>query len=469
MANAHRCRITNFVFCVVFVFGLGHLVTSCSPSEGQKPILQKEQELIQMRVDPGDKKPALDYYTASLEELGLKNWGSLPTDTDGALTQLGELQNLNGALDFMGYKDLIPADFEKNLENLSSEDLMKKYPGELLAAAFFAPKITDVSGIDPTKINVGWRKVIFLKARNGSPAEAKGIGSGYLLFNKFQGAGNWNEDPIKPRANKSNESQTTQFILTRAIGKPLKFPCYFLVYGKLSGGGKLRPTLDASFDARAPNLPPVQPYYVPNACAQCHGGEVRPKVYDLTKIKINFLDTDHWIDRVQTGDDFAFIKNTPFGVLYDGGKDESSAQFKAAFDVLRQINVKIKEQNDSVDGAGAPSFQLRAARKWVELHTTDTSHKDVFQRALPPINAGDQSWQSSASPDKDLLPLMNRYCYRCHSSVRFDLFDRPAVASRKAGILIRLNSTNSAIFMPQDRELPPNVKKKLIDLVNTLP
>jgi hypothetical protein len=491
--NYRRQSMAFLIWCIAVSAGLCISFVGCQPDSSNTALKQpegqlspQEQEALALRVDPGDAGKAVKYYTDSLEELGLKNWqdSDLPKDDpDAALEKLATLQSLAQALEFLDYKDLFPADFEKNIENLSSGDLMAKYPKEILASAFFAPKITDVSVGDPSKINVGWRKVVYLKARKGSMAEAKGISYGLLLFNKFQGKGNFKEDPIKPRKiDKSNESKTTQLILIRADGSTLKFPAYFLVYGKLSEGGKLKPTLDASFDARAPEFQPARPYYVPNACAQCHGAEIGVNKYDLTKVRLNFLDTDHWFDRVQGTDDFAFLQQYDYGVLYDGGKifdvkagDPVSQQFQDAFNVLRQLNEIIKDQNEKVDTAnpGVPpadphSFQFRAVIKWLELHTkgdqTDFAHKDVFQRSLN----GKVKWSDSNPVDKDLLPLMNQYCYRCHSSVRYSIFDRELVWKKRVVIPIRLNSPDKEKWMPQDRELTPTIKEKILKLIGAL-
>jgi hypothetical protein len=466
-----------FAISISFASCQQQAATGALGQEKERQLSKQEQEAMNFRVDPGDPSGAgaVKYYAESLEELGLKNWDSLPADPGEALAKLESLQNMALHLDFLGYKDLVPAEFEKNVENLSSAELMTKYPDDLLASAFFAPKITDVFGSDKT--NVGWRKVVYLKARKDSRAEAKGIGSGLLLFNKFQGKGNWSEDPIKSRKDKSNESKTTQLILVRADGSSLKYPAYFLVYGLLSAGGKLQAYLTASFDARDPSIGPQGKYFVPNACAQCHGAETGPKTYDLNKVKLNFLDTDHWFDRVQAKDDFAFLQQYNYGVLYDGGNvfdvkvgDSLSSQFKDAFNVIRQINEKIKEQNEKVDGGVAPSFQLRAARKWVTLHIkdgqTDFGHKLVFQRSLD----DGAMWSESADPDKDLLPLLNRYCYRCHSSVRFSIFDRSAVVIKKqeGKIRFRLTTPVKTLWMPQDRELDADTKSNLLKLMEAL-
>jgi hypothetical protein len=406
-------------------------------------------ENLNLMVEPGNEEQAFTYYKEIFDELGL-NPRNLSRQA------LIDSQNMAGALTFLGYKDLKPGD----VEDVSSSDLMKRYPAALLASAFFAPKITDVS---VTPLNVGWRKVIRFNALPGSDAQKAGVASGYLLFNKFQGKGAFNVDPIKPRDDRSNESQTTQLIYTRSDGSKLTRPVYFLVYGPVSKGGKLITFLTATFDARDPSIVPQGRYYVPQPCAECHGGKIGVED-DWKKIKVNYLDTDHWFDRLD--DDFAALKGAPFGVLYDGGKDETKPQFAGAFNVLRRLNAEIKEQNEKVEPTpDNPSFQLRAVRKWVELHKTDTGHKDVFARALP--TTGDP-WKAGRAPDQELLPLMNRYCYRCHSSLRFSVFDRPAVKSRKGTIGRFLNQAIDSKFrMPQDRVLPDAVKKKIEDLVKS--
>ena len=92
--------------------------------------------------------------------------------------------------------------------------------------------------------------------------------------------------------------------------------------------------------------------------------------------------------------------------------------------------------------------------KWLELHETDSKHKDVFARALPPLVSGDDIWKASNQTDKALLPLLNRYCYRCHSSVKFNVFDKPNVVLRAGKILNYMNrAIDDPRKMPQDRNL----------------
>jgi hypothetical protein len=171
---------------------------------------------------------------------------------------------------------------------------------------------------------------------------------------------------------------------------------------------------------------------------------------------VNYLDTDHWIDR--TGDDFKLVKAAD--VLVDG-----EAQ---AYDTIRRLNTEIEKQNSAVIAAGDPKFALLAVRKWLELHKEGQPNAN---RHVPPLARGfaeaaaDPTWTAGADPDDKLLPLMNQYCFRCHSSVRFHVFQKQEVTRRKAGILARVKSGN----MPQDRKLTDDTKKLLIPLIEKLP
>jgi hypothetical protein len=454
--------VACLVWCSVVLAGISISFVGCrkqqSPTIGSQPQtsnqISKRSEELEMQtftVEPGEENDAFVYYKAIFDELGLNPHGL----ENKALV---DSQNLSRALEFLGYGGLKPED----LEDIPSTELMKRFPDDLLSSAFFAPKITDVS---VTPINVGWRKVVRLKAKG--EAAKKGIAAGFLLFNKFQGKGKFDDNPFRPRTatDKGSESQNTQLILIRADGSALARPIYFLVFGPISGEGKLITFLTASFDARAPDIVKDSKYFVPKACAECHGGlRQLDKEPDYDRLKLNFLDTDHWFDRLN--DDFAFLKDYPFGVIFDGDKDETTPKFQAAFDVLRRLNGEIKAQNEKVEPTPSPtpvepSFQLRAVTKWLELHATDSHHQDAFARALP--STGGDSWKADKAPDKELLPLLNQYCYRCHSSLRFNIFDRPQVVREQRKILNFMNRpVNDALSMPQDRNLDCS-PKTLVD------
>jgi len=405
-------------------------------------------------VDPGDPDSAVVYYGKTLTELGL-NPNSLSAE------ELVGSMNLSQVLVHLGYPDL----GLKELEDTPSAELMKRFPGDVLSSAFFAPKITDVS-VKP--INPGWRKLVRFKAKG--EALKKGVSAGYLLFNKFQP--DYDKDPF---GDQSNESLNTQLILVKGEGSALEYPVYFLVFGPRSGESKLITFLTATFDARAPGIVAENKYYVPNACADCHGGLTGEiLIPDYKRLKLNYLDTDHWFDRLE--DDFAFLKDHTCGqkkscaVLYDGRNDNS--EFEQAFNVLRELNWEIQEQNAKVPPS--QSFQLRAVTRWRDLHGTDSGHKDVFARALPPAGAGDP-WKADNPTDKELLPLLNRYCFRCHSSLKFNIFDRPAVVRRKKDILENMTRVlTDKKKMPQDRNLDCSAetlahKEKILELVRSFP
>ncbi len=74
-----------------------------------------------------------------------------------------------------------------------------------------------------------------------------------------------------------------------------------------------------------------------------------------TRGKANHLDTDHWFDSVtpQYGlhearfqqEEFTALVGSPHGILYDGGKDQSTDKFRRTFDVIQQLNGEIGDRN----------------------------------------------------------------------------------------------------------------------------
>jgi hypothetical protein len=407
-------------------------------------------------VEPEGAESALAYYYRALTELGL-NPENLPPPQ---AAQLVASTNLSQVIAHLGYSDLTP----KYIEDTPSTELMNRYRGDILSTAFFAPKITDVS---VATIVPGWRKLVRFKAKG--KALEKGIGAGFLLFNKFQ------EDKDKdPFGEQSNESDNTQLILTKAENSALPDPVYFLVFGRHPGGSKLITFLTATFDARVPDIVTKNRYYVPNACAACHGGLTDGEIPEpkYAQLKLNYLDTDNWFDRFN--DDFKELKKHKCGknyncaVLYDGGN--TPEEIERAFDVIRDLNREIQKQNEKVSEPQA--FQLRAVNKWLELHNTDSRRKDEFERALPPAGSGDP-WKKANKTDKKLLPLLSRYCYRCHSSLRFNVFDKPEVVRLKGKITTYMNlAVDDSRKMPQDRNLDCSSfddKNEILKLVKSLP
>jgi hypothetical protein len=384
-----------------------------------------------------------------------------------------EASSIRQLLAYFGYPNLAGRD----LHQLHSDALMaSSTDDDILASRFFAPKITDVRDkpVPEPEGGFGWRKLTRLKARPGSAAEANGLEFVFILQNLFEAsvAG----DPFNPE---KNISKFNQAIATRKVGSgPYtadKLPAYFLMYGRLvkvdqegrpikvdglfQDDGSLVTSLLATFDEndRIPetNSAP-KAYFVPDSCIQCHGGQGR-------RVKLNYLDTDHWFDRVTPAygledakfseEDFTSLSQSPHGVLYDGGKDSTTSKFRAAFAVIRRINEEIKAQNSDV--AGPNNFQLNAVAKWLDLHRPDASdskHVPPYERGF-----GAPTWDPANTNDRTLLYYLNRYCYRCHSSVRYNVFDRNAVKGLAATGRIEervLDIGAPDRWMPQDRIFP---------------
>ena len=383
-------------------------------------------------------------------------------------------------LAYFGYTNITPSE----LHRLSSDELMARGAAvDILATRYFAPKITEVSET-PTAIppgGFGWRKLVRFKARPQSAADTNGIESLLFLQNTFEATATG--DPFDP---KRNVSLFNQVILVRrgSVFSDTQHPLYFMTYGELVrvktilvdnktkklpqpdldangqfvDAGILNDKLAATFDEKdrdpETNLGPND-YYVPDSCATCHGGAV-------DSAKVNFLDTDHWVDRVVPNynltdakfslEDFTELTKSQHRVLYDAnGKDEGSPEHQKAFGVIRLLNDEAKAQNERVDPTG---FQFAAASRWVDLHGPA---KFGDKHAPPPERGiGTPTWDPGNESHRKLLYYLNRYCYRCHSSVAYNVFDFNAVRDIGAPFIRKrlLDLKNATRWMPQDRIFP---------------
>jgi len=398
-----------------------------------------------------------------------------------------ESSSIKDLLTYFGYTELRARD----LHQRSSAELMAlSADGDILATSFFAPKITQVATPpDPVPHSgYGWRKLIRFKAKLNSTAEANGIEFLYFLQNIFEKS----TPPGDPFDADKNISLFNQAIATRKAGSgPYNFgkhASYFFAYsslvkcsangvaancepdsvplkinGQFEDDGAIAFKLTATFDARKhPETgAAADDYFVPASCVECHGG-VR------TNGKINYLDTDHWFDRVSpiygladpkfAQEDFTALSQFPYGVLYDGGTDATTEKFKNAFAVIRRINQDIKVQNGDVATepaiGAATNFQLRAVNKWLDLHAPTTAdpvrHAPPYERGF-----GVDPWDPTNTNHRTLLYYFNRYCYRCHSSIRYSVFDRGAVKGEASEIQNRvLELSTDYYWMPQDRIFP---------------
>jgi hypothetical protein len=348
---------------------------------------------------------------------------------------------LDTLLDFFGYLTVRGAYLEA-VEPKEIEDRFKG--GQVLITRFFAPKITDVSG-DVAGRKYGWRKLVRLRALPGSHAEAAGLKSMYLLFNVFND--NLDISPFKVANGSINHSIANQVILVRNPLSKLPRPAYFLTFDKIDNSGisKLSKSFPATFDASS--VGGEQQYFVPASCEQCHG-EFSPK--------LNYLDTDHWFNRVAPGNDFSLVKKK--FVLFDAGTETvSDDKYTHAVNVIRTLNTEIRDQNRDADGA-CPSFQQMAAESWLQHHAVVDAPLPLFDRSI--TATGPYKWSKSEA--EDVLPLLERYCYRCHSSIKYHIYDKSAVLLRKGAMIARINEARSSHFrMPQDRTLSDAVKCQL--------
>ena len=113
-------------------------------------------------------------------------------------------------------------------------------------------------------------------------------------------------------------------------------------------------------------------------------------------------------------------------------------------------------------GVGKDSFQLRAVSTWLKLHQEKVAHVPPIDRPLIKAGPNDKSWEKQNGIDAQLLPLLNRFCFRCHSSLKYHVFDKQMVVDRKDLIasFIRFGPDNIP-FMPQDRRLTPETIEKI--------
>lgn len=395
-------------------------------------------------VNQGTQTDAENYYKQMAVALGLPvGADGIPTDIDALLT-------------YCGY----PAGYSQVLLRTEVFD-----DSEALSTRYFAPKITDVSK-PGTLPSTGWRKVIRVKPRAGSPAAKKNIPSVYVLFNVFIEPDSLKNgvDPFAHNPAKNNQVLIVQ--QTEGSTKPLVWWYVF------NDAGKTQLFLPASFDARAPDLPATTKYFVPAACNQCHGALDRGD--GKLTAKVNYVDSDHIFDRVQANDDFSQVRDNPrWGVLRDGGKvsddggpSKTTPDFEKAFDRLRRINGEIMAQNRLVDET---SFQYRAVENWVNRHKDSRAWLKPIDRPIP----SKLTWSAGNQNDQALLPLLNRYCFRCHSSVAYSVFDKFAVWQKvntpgKRGLISRMETEDKILRMPQDRLVPAEDLAKFKPLLEAL-
>lgn len=419
-------------------------------THGEKAAAERGGDFA-LTINPGSETEARTYYSQLQDKL--VNFPRKP------LTE----SSISDMLVYYGFPALLATDLEKlppavlmNFEELRNEVSNKPgfnsayatlplQSGEIIVARFFAPKIINVR--DPQEDGVpnggfGWRKVLRFRSREGSAARNDGLDAFYLLFNFGDKA------PKFPEGKPAGQIQALLVPTYPTGGKHNDI--YFLVYEALTktNPGQVGFYLEATFDLV--KAVPEGKYYVPRACGQCHGTDTANQPGG----KVNYLDTDHWIDR--TGDDFKLVQ--PEDVLVD---DEAQA-----YDAIRKLNIEIQKQNAAVIKDGDPRFALLAVNKWLDLHEEGQPNRHVppLQRGFAEAD-GHRVWTTGADSDDELLPKMNQYCFRCHSSVAFHVFQKQAVMDLKTGIIGRVRNGK----MPQDRTLTDDTKNTILRLMQQLP
>ena len=326
--------------------------------------------------------------------------------------------------------------------------------GDMLVSRFFAPKIMNVKFNEgDAAFKLGWRKLVRLKAKPGSTAQKSHIAAAVILFNTFTAPG---DEPFA----RGNFSVNTQVMLLPdpAFIRPLPGQpgdgtmdsIYWLDFqaATATAPGKLGYALNASFDANELPGAGTKDYFVPQGCVACHGNnEERPIV--------NFLDTDHWFDRLNT--DFPKLKASNRALLYDAGtNDPTDKKFKDALDVIRTFN---QEAHQYAKAAQPNHDEVLAASKWLEVHTGNDAPVPPIKRAI----GKDAVWAEGQAGEVAVLETMNRYCYRCHGTIKFSVFNKGSVVENKVKLRQRLAAdAEVGLKMPPDRELPQDKRDQIL-------
>lgn len=409
-------------------------------------------------VPSGSEAAAKRYYRSLAKVLDFSNSELIfQTTLDDVASYLGytgvtgaDLQNLPPEVLMNSERLLSPSTLQNRDSVIASLGAVPFQPNDILVTRFFAPKIMDIKQPAETRKN-GWRKLVRLKARPGSRAATHNIISGIILFNFFT------EQSAAPFA-QGSESVNTQVMLitdpSHVLGPQAEGPdtLYWLDYDQLSKGGLLSLALHASFDAN--ELPPAandtKAYFVPDGCAACHGANSHRSM-------VNYLDTDHWFDRIES--DFTSMKTNGLALLVDAKtNDPNSLDYILAFDVIRRFNA---EADELVKKAQPAHDEALASKKWLALHATSNNHFVPVERAI----GKEPRWSAQNPEEAKALEVLNQYCFRCHGTVKFSIFNRQAMATpeMKATLEQRIKSDAAVgIRMPPDRPLEEDARSVIL-------
>lgn len=179
-------------------------------------------------------------------------------------------------------------------------------------------------------------------------------------------------------------------------------------------------------------------------------------------MKPNYLDTDQWYDAQRLDYSDLIGELEP---VFDGGTDRRSQQYRDAMNVIYRLNEQMKREGalavrPAVSGVQVDKFQREAVTKWLDLHRSEESRTQVFA----PVQ---RLFQTNGAP-VDLrkgelhltLDKLSQYCFRCHSSIKFNVFDTSYLKSsaRKLNNYIPDMPLGRTLNMPEQACL-----KSLID------
>lgn len=456
-------RIKLLIVIAISVMGIITLVSANEKVESdQLSDIKEDKQGSRPAIDPGNPESAKTYYK------------SLSTDLKFLTPTTILTSNVDDILSYLGYGGLHAVDLDK-LESgvLMNFDLLKNtvsdkaafnatFPtsqdlptGNILVTRFFSPKITDDSHLPPHAY--GWRKTIRLLTnhKTATTDAINNISEVFILYNYFQ------QDLSKSPFEVHNQTVNIQMALvsTNNAVRSGHTSMYWLDYDV---DYKIFDHLDAFFDARDPILP-KKSYFVPNACNACHGNAKKPL--------LNYLDTDHWIDRGNSTD-FSTFTDSKWPIFFDAGtRDESSSQYASAFAIVKQLNQEMADQNENTSKT---AFQTAASKNWMALHSSSIKYLKPIDRTIP-IPPSSKKWVKGNIEDEKILSLLNQYCFRCHGSVSFNVFDRGMVDQNALKIRARLlfNPTehpteDPRIAMPPDRVMNEADKQALLVYLNKI-
>ena len=465
-------RVARLFAISVFVLFIASSVTLTqdleSPQSRDSDIFPKK--LVRGdRLEGGSSVAACNYYSGK----------------DGVAEQLrlpkvAIFDDLNGLLTYFGYVDLtadvlvaVPWDTllsrEKTFDNLrirmqdaptpwspvNELKLDSNIPWDILAVHYFAPKTSDVSGQSD---ELSWRKAIRLRALPGSEATKNGVDRLFILTVSYisrNNLGTTSPYTVPPK--------NIQAIVCRArdeSGGPRKRdPLYWLAFDP-THGYKTEFFSETTWDAGTSKLTGgIKRYHVADSCVTCHGG-------GREKGLLHYFDTDYSQDRLKPSEDFEAIGNSRWHPLHDGSKDDP-VKLSLSMNAFRAINAEILDQNGD-----APSLQRNGVENWLRLHGKPSA--PMVDRYFPPQ---ERTWQAAdrndwkGAEDMRLVNLLATYCYRCHGTLEYNIFDKSQVVDkvRNGDLLDRIESTDDDYRMPQDRpQIPEADRQSLLQLLNDL-